>query len=117
VLHGNLSQGGKSSDPFGFHYDQVLPYISSRSSVAGIATVYGLDDLGVGVQVPVGSRIFPSPSRPDPLWGPPNLLPNGYGALSPGVKRPGCEADHSLPASAKVKKMWIYTSTPPASMA
>jgi hypothetical protein len=35
------------------------------------------------------------------------------GALSPGVKRPGRGADHSPPASAEVKKMWIYTSTPP----
>jgi hypothetical protein len=33
------------------------------------------------------------------------------GALSPEVKRPGLEADHSPPASAEVKKMWIYTST------
>jgi hypothetical protein len=24
----------------------------------------------------------------------------------------GCEADHSPPANAEVKKMWIYTSTP-----
>jgi hypothetical protein len=35
------------------------------------------------------------------------------GALSPRVKRPGREADHSPRASAEVKKMWIYTSTPP----
>jgi hypothetical protein len=35
------------------------------------------------------------------------------GALSPGVKQQGCEADRSPPASAEVKKMWIYTSTPP----
>jgi hypothetical protein len=34
-------------------------------------------------------------------------------ALSPGVKRQGREADHSPPASAEIKKMWIYTSTPP----
>jgi hypothetical protein len=33
------------------------------------------------------------------------------GALSPGVKRPRREADHSLATSAEVKKMWIYTST------
>jgi hypothetical protein len=34
-----------------------------------------------------------------------NLLSNGYwGALSLGVKRPGREVDHSLPASAEVKK-------------
>jgi hypothetical protein len=35
------------------------------------------------------------------------------GALSPGVNRQGPEADHSLPTSPEVKKMWIYTSTPP----
>jgi hypothetical protein len=33
------------------------------------------------------------------------------GALSPGVKRPGREADHSPPTSAAVKNTWIYTST------
>jgi hypothetical protein len=35
------------------------------------------------------------------------------GALSPGVKRPGREADQSPPTSAEVKKMWIYTSALP----
>jgi hypothetical protein len=30
----------------------------------------------------------------------------------PGVKQPGCEADHSLPSSAEVKNSWSYTSTP-----
>jgi hypothetical protein len=30
----------------------------------------------------------------------------------PVVKRPGREADHSPPASAEMKKMWLYTSTP-----
>jgi hypothetical protein len=35
------------------------------------------------------------------------------GSLSPGVKRPGREADHSSPSSAEVKQMWIDTSTPP----
>jgi hypothetical protein len=35
------------------------------------------------------------------------------GALFPGVKQPEREADHSPPAVAEVKKMWIYTSTPP----
>jgi hypothetical protein len=34
-------------------------------------------------------------------------------ALSPGVKRPGREADHSPPTSAEVNKMWLYTFTPP----
>jgi hypothetical protein len=35
------------------------------------------------------------------------------GALPPGVKRPRHDADHSLPTIAKVRNMWIYTSTPP----
>jgi hypothetical protein len=35
------------------------------------------------------------------------------GALSLRVKRPGREADHSPLTNAEVKKMWIYTSTPP----
>jgi hypothetical protein len=34
-------------------------------------------------------------------------------ALSTGEKRPGREFDHSPPANTEVKKMWIYTSTPP----
>jgi hypothetical protein len=45
-------------------------------SIVGIATGYGLDDRGVGVRVPVGSRIFSSPRRPDRLWGPPSPLSN-----------------------------------------
>jgi hypothetical protein len=39
----------------------------SRDSSVGIATGYGLDDRWVRVQVPVGSRIFTSPRRPDRL--------------------------------------------------
>jgi hypothetical protein len=29
-----------------------------------------------------------------------------------GVKEPGCQANHSVPPSAEVKKTWIYTFTP-----
>jgi hypothetical protein len=49
-----------------------------RNSAVGIATGYRLDDREVGVRVPAGSRIFSSLRRPDRLWGPPNLLSNGY---------------------------------------
>jgi hypothetical protein len=55
--------------------------VSSRDSAVGIATGYWLDYREVGVRVPVGSRIFSPPSRPDRLWGPPNLLFNGYREL------------------------------------
>jgi hypothetical protein len=44
-----------------FFSNVVYIYIylrGSRDSVVGIATGYGLDDRGVGVRVPVGSRIF-----------------------------------------------------------
>jgi len=34
------------------------------------------------------------------------------GALTPGVKHPGHEPDHSPPCSAEVKNAWRYTSTP-----
>jgi hypothetical protein len=51
--------------------------LHGAESGAGIATNYRLDDLGIGVQVLVKSRIFSSPRHPDRLWGPPNLLSNG----------------------------------------
>jgi hypothetical protein len=35
------------------------------------------------------------------------------GSSFPGVKRKEREDDHSPPIIAEVKKMWIYTSTPP----
>jgi hypothetical protein len=95
-------------------YRMICILCCSPTSSVGSATGYGLDDRWVGVQVPVGSRIFFSPRRPDRHWGPPNLLSKGCrGALSQGVKRPGLEADHSLPASAEVTKIWIYKLIPP----
>jgi len=35
------------------------------------------------------------------------------GELSPGIKRPGHEAGHSLPTSTEVKNGWSYTTTTP----
>jgi hypothetical protein len=55
-----------------------VSYTISKDSVVGIATGYELDEEGVGVRVLVGSRILSSPRRPDLLWGPPNILFNGY---------------------------------------
>jgi hypothetical protein len=47
-----------------------LEHYRSLDSAVGIATGYGLDDRGVGVRVPAGSRIFSSSRRPDRLLGP-----------------------------------------------
>jgi hypothetical protein len=80
----------------------------SQVSSGGIATGYGLDDLGAGVGVPVESRMFSSLSRPD--QSPSQHIPV---VLYAEVKRPGREADRSPPPSAEVNKMWIYTTTPP----
>jgi hypothetical protein len=55
----------------------------SRNSIAGVATGYKLNDRLVGVQVPVGVRIFTSPRCPDRVWRPPNLTANGYRGLFP----------------------------------
>jgi hypothetical protein len=88
--------------------------MGSRDSAVGIATGYGLDSREVGVRVPVGARFFRSPSRLHRFWGsaqpPIQWVP---GTLSPEIKLPGREADHSPPSCAEVKSTWIYTSTPP----
>jgi hypothetical protein len=99
---------GKSHRLLFFHYILSM----SRGSSVGIATAYGLDDRRVAVRVLIGSRIFSISSRQalGPTQPPIQWVP---GVLSPGVKRQGREAHHSPPASAEVKKMWIYTSTPP----
>jgi hypothetical protein len=89
-----------------FYHVRII--IRSRDSVVGMATGYRLDNRGVGVQIPVGSRIFSSPCRLD------RLLSNGCRGLFPQeAEQPGRETDHSPPVSAEVKKMWMYTPTPP----
>jgi hypothetical protein len=92
-------------------------FLRSRNSVVGIATCYGLDYRGLELRPPPPLRRFKNflfTTSPRPTLGstqpPIQWVPV---TLSPGVKRPGREADHSLPTSAEVKKIWIYTSIPP----
>jgi hypothetical protein len=57
----------------------------------------------------VEARDISVPQRQDRPRGAANLLSNGYrGALSPKIKRPGREADHSPPSSAEVKMVELY---------
>jgi hypothetical protein len=62
-----------------------MPRFGIRDSLIGIATGYGLDDRGVGVRVPVGSRIFSSPCSPAGSGAHPASSPKGTGGKSAGA--------------------------------
>jgi hypothetical protein len=67
-------------------HHNLVSYVSelvSRDIVVGIATGYGVEGRGVGVRVPVRSRIFSSPCRRKWIWDPPSLLSNGNRWLFP----------------------------------
>jgi hypothetical protein len=68
------------------------------------ATDYGVVDQGVRFRVPVRSRILFSPCRPDRFWGPTSLSNRYQKLFSPGVKRPGREADRSPQMVQKLRK-------------
>jgi hypothetical protein len=73
-----------------------------KTCSVGIATGYGLDGRG---SIPGRDKIFLfSRESRSALW--PTRLPIQWvrGAVSPGVKRQGREADHLPPSSAEVKK-------------
>jgi hypothetical protein len=67
----------------------VYTSMRRRDSSVGIETSYGLDDRGVGVRVPVGSRIFPSPNRQTGSEVHPTFYPMGTGGSFPGGKAAG----------------------------
>jgi hypothetical protein len=71
-----------------------------KGSPVPIVSGYGLDDRAIEVRSPAGaasvSRPALEPTQPPVQWVP--------GVLSPGVKaRPGLDADHSPPSTAKVE--------------
>jgi hypothetical protein len=59
---------------------------------------------GIFVSLPLYLDCLLGPTQPHIQW--------ALGALTPGVKEPGCEADHTPSSSAKVKNVLSYTSTP-----
>jgi hypothetical protein len=82
-------------------------------NVCGRLSMFNVNTLIGGSNPDTGWEFFSLPPRPDRLWNPPSLLSNVYYGFFPGVKRPGREADHSVPFSAEVKNVWSCTSTPP----
>jgi hypothetical protein len=77
----------------------IISSAEIRDNSVGIATGYGLNGWGVAFRVLVGARFPSSPPLPDRFWGTPSFLTSGHrdGVFFPGVKRPGCEADHLPP--------------------
>jgi hypothetical protein len=93
--------------------------VRSRDSVVGIETGYGLDYRGVGVRVPIGSRISLLHVVHTGSGVHPTSYPMVRGVLSPGVKRPGREAGHSqlVPRSRKCGSTGIHPFPPYGLMA
>jgi len=73
-----------------------------------------MNDWGFGFQQGQGRNSFLMSTASRPALGitlP--LIQWVPGALSPGIKLPMREANHSPPSSAKAKNEWSYTFTPP----
>jgi hypothetical protein len=87
----------------------------SRNSSVGIVTELRAGRSGFKGSIPGRDwEFFSSAPCLDLSEAHPASYPVGkLGALSPGVERPGREADHSPPSSADVKNSWSCTSTPP----
>jgi hypothetical protein len=86
---------------------ELLCIYSSVSTVTRLRAVRSGFDSRQGQRTDVfASAFIPAlgPIQPPIQW--------VLDALSPEVKRPGREADHSPPSSAEVKNAWSYTSTP-----
>jgi hypothetical protein len=76
----------------------------NRDCVVGVVT--GPRSGRIVVRISAGARdFFPDADR---LWGPPNLLLNGYWYTFPWVKRLGREVHGLSPPSDEVKNSWSY---------
>jgi hypothetical protein len=91
----------------------TTPLETIRDSSVGIATGYGLDDLGFRVRFPAGAGNFSLHHRVQNGSGAyPDSYPMGTTGYFLGEKWPGREFDHSPTSSAEVKNAWSYISTP-----
>jgi hypothetical protein len=61
------------------HRNHYLKFLSITAQ--SVQQLCGIDRRGVGFRVPVRSKIFTSPCRPDHLWGQPSFLLNWHRGL------------------------------------
>jgi hypothetical protein len=107
-----LRSGKGFLPPRVLYFQKPQTSLKNRGISVGLATGYGLEDRGVGLRVPVGSRIFTFPYRPKRLWGPPNLISNGDPRLFPRGLSGRCLKLTTHITSPEVEKTRIYASTP-----
>jgi hypothetical protein len=90
----------------------------SRDSSVGIALGYGLDNRGPRFRFLAGAGNISFHHRVEYGCGAhPASYPVGTRDSFPGVKRPGREADHSLPSSAEVKEsveLYLHSANTPS---
>jgi ribonuclease BN (tRNA processing enzyme) len=111
-MHDNLQKKKYNSFVYIF-YNPCIVICMRWCSIVSVATGYRLDIIKVGVQVPVGSRIFISPCHADWFWGPPNLLLNVYlGLFTQSKETSVWSPSLTSTTNAKIKKTWVSTSTP-----
>jgi hypothetical protein len=97
------------------HLSQMCNPVTLRTVRVSDSSVVNSDGIRDGLlrsrgSIPSRIREFLFSIAPRPsLW--PTQPPIQWvpGALSPRVRRPGCETAHSLPSSAEVKNVWSYS--------
>jgi hypothetical protein len=92
--------------PYVFTSEDEPTYFSqytdwARGWTTGVRLPAGAGDFSLNYCVQTGSDAHPA------------SYPMGTGVFSPGIKRPGHEADHSPPSSAEIKNEWSYSSAHP----
>jgi hypothetical protein len=84
--------------------------VQGRGNSVSVVTRLRAGGLGFDFRKRLGVFLFATAYRP--ALGP--TQPRIQWALSPTVKRPGREADHSPPSSAAVKNVWSCASISPS---